>query len=64
MANRPRIVISDVIALMKKGYTRLESQNTQGVGSIERHYGLDPAGVKKLFQHPQLHLFLRTAHRI
>ena len=50
---KPRIVREDVLDLLKKGYTRYEKDN-KGFGSIEAHYGLSGAAVKRLFLDPTL----------
>lgn len=44
-----KIVVQDVLELLKKGYTRYEKDN-QGYGSIQKHYGLNASQVAKLFR--------------
>lgn len=49
----PEIVIQDVLDLLKRGYTRL-AKDDKGYGSIQRHYGLTPGQIVKLFREPEL----------
>lgn len=44
-AEKPQIVVQDVLGMLKKGMTREE---------IREHYGLKKTDLKKLFQHPKL----------
>jgi len=50
---KPTIKVQDVLAFLKKGYTRY-AKDDEGHGSIQAHYNLSGVEVKELFQHPKL----------
>lgn len=54
VAAKPQIKISEVLALLGKGYSRLEKSNKQGIGSIQSYFKLAASQVKDLFEHPKL----------
>ncbi len=49
----PEIKITEVISLLKKGYSRYRKDN-KGYGSIQEKYGLSVNQIKELFSHEGL----------
>lgn len=52
-AAKREIKVSEVLALLKAGYTRLQKHD-KGSGSVQAHYGLTASQVKELFEAPKL----------
>lgn len=49
----PQIKISEVMTLLKQGYTRFAEDNI-GFGSLQEHYSLSQADIRRIFQHEKL----------
>jgi hypothetical protein len=56
-----KISPSEVIRLFDAGYTRLEKDNVNNIGSIEKYYDLSPWEKKTLFNHPKIKGYRRKA---
>lgn len=57
MNDKPQVKVSEVLSLLKKGYTRYEKDNADNPaakGSIQAHYGLTASAVKDVFQNEHL----------
>lgn len=63
MAELKEVVITQVITLLKKGYSRYRKDD-QGFGSIQEHYGLTFTEMKNLFAHPLLKGIKRSTSRL
>lgn len=56
-----QVRISEVLSLLKQGYTRLEKDASEPGKSIEVYYDLPGSKVSDIFKHPKLK-FQKTDH--